>query len=89
MPRLENWKICESPSQDFIAPEIRKRFINGNVYGHSKFNEGVPVNTSILLSIDIANRVAVTKNSVYELGEMDPEYKKWYEKNIFESEDHE
>lgn len=87
MPRLEQWKMGEQPGQEFVAPELRKKFLQGNVYGHPRFADGFPVNTSSLVSFDSKSRIAQTKNTTYELGEMDPDYKEWCINNgLIESE---
>lgn len=60
MPRLENWKRCDT---DHRSPNLE-----GNVYGHPRLVDGAYVWTSTLQSIDEAAGIAITRNTRYELG---------------------
>jgi hypothetical protein len=77
MPRLENWSIIEDSSNPYLAPECRKKRLQGNIYGDARFEDGTSVTTSSLQSIDIDKKIAQTKNTVYQLGQMSLDYQKF------------
>jgi len=72
MPRLENW-ILVSRKDLYGNPH---QYLLGNVYGHPEANrdsgvlcDGHNIMTSNIVSIDIDEKIAVTKSgTVYELG---------------------
>ena len=68
--RLKNWSATGGFNQDFTAPELKKYYLQGNVYGHPNFKDGDPVITSMIMKInDKGNyKEVITKSgSVYEL----------------------
>jgi hypothetical protein len=77
MPRIENWSISTDNSNSFLAPELRSRYLNGQVFGHSRFKDGVNVSTSALQELDMKSKIARTHNTVYELGEPSQQYVEW------------
>ena len=50
--RLKNWSVTGGFSQNFTAPELRKYYLQGNVYGHPDFKDGDPVITSRIIKIN-------------------------------------
>lgn len=86
MPKLENWSVCSNASE-FMAPELRIKHLTGIVYGHKYLKDGANVATSTLIKLDLANKVAETKNTIYDLGEINPDYKKWCEDNNIQQND--
>lgn len=79
MPRLENWYILSNKSF-FTAPEIKNK-LSGVVYGHRFLPDGTNVSTTEIINLDLVNMVAETQNTIYMLGEISPEYKKWCKDN--------
>jgi len=79
MPRLENWSITSSQCSPYTAPECIERRLQGTVYEHTLLEDGKFVCTSRVIKIDMLKMEAQTLNNTYSLGEMDAEYKKWYE----------
>ena len=81
MPRLENWKMVVHPydADGYTAPEATRYCLRGIVYGHTnpRHFDGKEIRTSTIQEIDIKNRMAITSNSVYELGTPDPEWLEW------------
>ena len=72
---IENWSVIDGQrNQEFIAPECRLYKLHGNVYGHPGFNDGDPVNTGILIAVNIPDKTASTTNTKYRLGEPDPQF---------------
>jgi len=61
--RLENWSCGY-------------KFLQGNVYNHPNFVNGKNVHTSKVIG-KIGDKV-LTKNTLYLLGEIDPEYERLY-----------
>jgi hypothetical protein len=66
-------------SKDAIydAPETQVKYLQGDVYGHSRFSNGKNICTSSLVLLDIENKRAKTQNTEYILGQIDPEYQKF------------
>lgn len=74
--RIENWSItiCDDP---YKAPELLGICLMGQVYGQEGKPEGRSVETSrIIKSKD--GFVETQSGSVYELGQVDPDYEKLY-----------
>lgn len=68
--KLKNWSVTGGFNQDFTAPELKKYYLQGNVYGHPNFKDGNPIITSRIMEInDKGNcKEVITKSgSVYEL----------------------
>ena len=77
MPRLENWSVCALPPDPYTAPELWTSVLNGNVYGNKRFNDRTRVNTSSVKEINTITMKAQTRNTLYELGEPDPDFVKY------------
>lgn len=68
--RLKNWSVTSDVDARFIAPEMIHYHLQGNVYGHPRFNDGDPVTTSRIIEINDKGdyKEAITRSgSVYEL----------------------
>lgn len=78
IPVIENWSL-ESESDFYKAPELKRMQICGKVYNHPDANDGKTIKTSFVKSVK--GKIVHTRNSVYQLGEVDPNYKKWVEEN--------
>ena len=72
--RIENWSTGRE-NNPFLAPEQQGICLCGQVYGHPTKEDGSRVKTSSIQSID--GRMVGTLNTIYELGEPDPEFIKW------------
>jgi hypothetical protein len=81
MPRVENWSIVSTDVDPYRAPELKARRLSGIVSGHSTIEDGKFITSSSLVEFDYLNSKALTKNTVYDLGEINPEYKKWCDTN--------
>ena len=77
--QINNWSVV-SDSDPFKVPEQSKIRLQGEVTGHPRFDEGHRVTTSTIVKIE-GKLVSTYSGSVYELGEIDPLYKKWVDKN--------
>ena len=73
--RLENWSITRGL---YEAPEQGCNLI-GDVYGHPTRPDGRHVRTSKVVRVDFITRTIETiSGSIYELGEVDPNYEKMF-----------
>lgn len=79
--RIENWSICDTSNDPFMAPERRAKRLQGNVYGHPSFEDGHPITTSRIVEHDYPSKTVMTVNTVYKLGTIDPLYVKYMEDN--------
>jgi hypothetical protein len=74
--KIENWAVVDSVSSpDFRQLEPERR-LTGTIFGHSNLPNGV-IYTSAIVRIDSANHLVETRNSVYELGEVNGDYDRW------------
>ncbi len=79
MPHLENWSVVALSADPYTAPECIPQGLHGNVYGHPRFVDGVPITTSRIVTRDAAAQTATTKSGTfYSLGEIDPNYEAAY-----------
>lgn len=76
--RLENWYITDN-NDGFKAPELIRKFANGEIYNHPDFPNGDHIRTSWLKELNLTERYVITANgSRYELGTPDVEYAKQF-----------
>lgn len=74
--RIENWSVVGSVVYyGFRRLEPGAR-LTGDVIGHSNLRNGT-IFTSAILSIDLANHLVETHNSLYSLGEVSEDYARW------------
>ena len=75
--KLEHWSlVADDP---YKAPELQRPSLRGEVYGNPNFDDGTIVITSTVMSVDVTTQSATTRSgSVYELGEVDPEWEKLF-----------
>lgn len=76
-PKIERWSVRVDDSNPYKAPEHRPLVLCGEVYGRDDFNDGDPVTTSRVLSLDVKGKVARTRNTTYAIGEPDPKWVAW------------
>lgn len=74
-PRLENWSVTFGDVDPYTAPELLRPRLQGNVYNSNRFTDGEFILTGPLISAQ--GRQAATKQTVYILGEVDPQYRAW------------
>jgi hypothetical protein len=73
--KIENWSTGNCDSNPFLAPEITGIHLRGQVYGHPGKTDGAWVKTSRIQSIN--GKMIETLNTIYELGEPNPDFLKW------------
>lgn len=81
--KLKNWSITNGVNPNFVAPEMTHFHLQGNVYGHPRFNDGDPVITSRIFEINDKGdykEVITRSGAVYELykEDVDPECEKQF-----------
>ena len=72
---LNNWSVVKR--DPYIAPEMQSSCLRGQVTGHSEIADGEYVTTSSIIS-NADGKITTVSGSVYELGDVDPEYEKVY-----------
>jgi hypothetical protein len=81
--RLENWSCCTDIDDPYMAPELKVILgglhLQGSVFGHPKFEDGKHVTTSRIT--DVNGKIVKTRNTEYELGEVNPEFKEFVTKS--------
>lgn len=79
--RIENWAIVNIPNSPYQAPELVKPQLTGDIFGHPKHIDGKKVTTSIVVSLDISNKICETENTSYVLGAPSAEFIEWLAEN--------
>lgn len=77
MSKIDNWSFVNILEDEYKAPEQATVVIIGTVYGDSRAVDGTPIRTSILEKFDIKNNRAFTRNTLYDLGSIDPAFEKY------------
>ncbi|MBU2249069.1 MAG: hypothetical protein KKD77_20145 [Gammaproteobacteria bacterium] len=76
---IQNWYVT-SKSDPYSAPELMRKVIAGNVYGHDEFTDGTPIYTSSIVEAEGRN-VNTYSGSKYQLGKIANGYRKWLKEN--------
>ena len=84
MSRLENWSLIYTIDNPFQAPELHPVLVQGQVYNDIRFFDGTFITPSMIKSFDRENRILITQNTTYELGEPSPIYKQYLIDNNME-----
>jgi hypothetical protein len=75
--RIENWSFGADPLHNYMAPEQMKFRLHGDVRGHYRVGDRDNQTTSTILGKTEDGKV-VTRNTLYELGQVHPEYEKQF-----------
>jgi hypothetical protein len=78
--RIENWAFVIR-GDSYSAPEQLTQHLTGNVFGHTRHEDGKFVETSTVEQIDLENGIVITRNSTYILGTPDSKWVEWISKN--------
>jgi len=74
---IERWAVVENvSSQSFEQLQPGKRLV-GYVIGHERLTNAKLVYTSPIMNIDLTQGTVETRNTMYQLGEANSEYKSW------------
>ena len=71
--KIQNWKVVNIAP--YKPPEQWVMGLCGEVYGHPNFADGSPVQTSRICGT--FGTLVYTKNTMYILDGVDPEYRRW------------
>ncbi|HEX3661789.1 MAG TPA: hypothetical protein VHU89_10180 [Acidobacteriaceae bacterium] len=74
--RIENWSVVSSVIYDGYCELEPGRRLTGDVLAHSHLRNGL-IYTSAIQSVDRRGGFVETRNTVYELGQVNPEYEQW------------
>jgi hypothetical protein len=75
--KIENWGVVQSIlSQGFEELRSGNRLL-GYVTGHASLPNTKLVCTSPIVRVDLSQGLAETRNTVYQLGEANGEYRSW------------
>jgi hypothetical protein len=74
--KLENWSLVYTEADPYHAPELCLPHLHGIVHGHPAIADGEEITTSSVRGK--RGEALVTRNSVYELGTIDPAYEKQF-----------
>lgn len=79
---IEQWyiQVVRQSFNPYLAPELQRvnGVVVGYVYNHEGFADGDEITTSLIDTMDEqSNTITTTSGSVYQLGNMQPEYKSW------------
>jgi hypothetical protein len=72
---LNDWVIVCLDTNPYLPPEARMPALNGCVFGHTRFVDGIRVTTSPIKS-RIGDVIETESGTVYALGSVDPDYEK-------------
>jgi hypothetical protein len=74
--RIENWAVVDDLIfQGFRGLEPGQR-LTGTLLATTDLPKGI-IYTAVIESIDLKNGVVETRNSVYQLGQVDEEWERW------------
>jgi hypothetical protein len=74
--RIENWSVVDNLIfHGFRSLEPGQR-LTGHLMGHTNLPNGI-IYTSVIQSVDVANGLVETGNTVYRLGRASSEYERW------------
>ncbi len=75
--KLEDWAVVPG-FRNGRYEELRPgNLLVGRAFGHHRIKSGSFIFTSPIVSVDLENNIAETKNTSYQLGEASHEYKMW------------
>jgi hypothetical protein len=75
--KIENWAVVPGLNVEGYRALRPGNLLVGKVFGHPRIEEGAFVFSSPIVSLDKSSQSAVTRNTVYLLGEASPGYKAW------------
>lgn len=73
---LKNWKVIYKEADDYLPPEMRPQYLNGEVFGHHRCQNGEKVCTSSIVDVN-GKFITTSSGTVYQLLEPDAEYAQW------------
>ncbi len=74
---LEKWAVVDSLVSRGYQELGPGKHLTGTVFGHANLPDTNFVFTSPIIDVDSEQRVVLTRNTIYQLGEASDEYKTW------------
>jgi hypothetical protein len=73
MPIMRNWGICSNTEDPYLAPELRRCWLVGNVFGHPLHKNGTYITTSPIVSIEAGEgcKIVKTQHTDYQVYKKD------------------
>jgi hypothetical protein len=75
--KLESWAVVPERRTGEYQELRPGNALVGKAFGHPRIQEGTVVFTSPILSFDTETKTVETRNTLYLLGKVSPEYKLW------------
>lgn len=75
--KLEQWSVGRHKRDQYRPPEDCPPCLHGFVTGHPKKADGSEITTSLIIRA-VGDAIETESGSLYELGEVDPEYEARY-----------
>jgi hypothetical protein len=72
--RIENWAVVTPALDPWAAPETQRLSLNGNVFGHPRFDDGAHITTSSIVGKNNEDEILTHSGSAYKLGQVNPDY---------------
>lgn len=74
--RLEHWAVKIEDADGYTTPELLRRNLVGEVYGHPEHRDGKRIRSTSIIAAQ--GRIVQTRTGRrYELGDPDPDYLAW------------
>ncbi|HEX3987528.1 MAG TPA: hypothetical protein VHX13_13065 [Acidobacteriaceae bacterium] len=74
--RIENWSVVSSVIYDGYCELEPGRRLTGDVLSHTHLRNGL-IYTSAIMDVDRRGGLVETRNTIYELGWVNPDYERW------------
>ena len=76
--KLNNWAVVFGGSNPYLAPELIRPHLTGEVHGHPNFEDGETIMTSQIMEAE--GTLVTTSNTIYSLGNVCPDFARWCER---------
>jgi hypothetical protein len=86
---LDNWSVMGFSTSPYAAPEQASLGLVGTVKGHPLLADDTVVHTSEVKMISYKKKLAVTRNTIYTLGEPDADFVRFLAEGGHNIEDYE
>lgn len=79
-PKLEDWSVTLRSTDPYAPPEHRQISLQGEVFGHPRFEDGKRITTSFVVEVN-GPLVTTMSGTVYTLTYPNADYIKWCGEN--------
>jgi hypothetical protein len=77
--RLEGWAVVAGQNRGVYEPLQPGSLLLGRAYGHQRIESGMFIFSSPIVRVDAEQNIAETRNTSYQLGAANPDYRAWAE----------